>query len=175
MTASEGDAVLLRSTMLRMLHVVTGYSNNTLSCSELNGKHAGEGFRSIRHILTPILVCKAKKNHFSRKFDLWPDLIRSNVDLGPKTICAIARSHRDASTGFFPRSSTTIRGRSPGGGGGRTTPSLHRGRNTTALHFSFGNAAGSCVDPLFFHALKQKCLRKTIKWITKSYTLFKFL
>ena len=28
---------------LRMLHVVTGYSNNTLYCSELNGEHAGEG------------------------------------------------------------------------------------------------------------------------------------
>ena len=53
-----------------MLHVVTGYSNNTLSCSELNGEHAGEGFRSIRHILTPLLACKAKKCHFSRKFDL---------------------------------------------------------------------------------------------------------
>ena len=85
---------------LRMLHVVTGYSNNTLSCSELNGEHAGEGFRSIRHILTPLLACKAKKCHFSWKFDLWPDLTRSNVDLGLKTICAIARSHRDASTGF---------------------------------------------------------------------------
>ena len=100
---------------LRMLHVVTGYSNNTLSCSELNGEHAGEGFRSIRHILTPLWACKAKKCHFSRKFDLWPDLTRSNVDLGLKTICAIARSHRDASTVFFPRSSTTIRGRWPGG------------------------------------------------------------
>ena len=92
---------------LRMLHVVTEYSNNTLSCSELNGEHAGEGFRSIRHILTPLLACKAKKSHFSRKFDLWPDLTRSNVDLGLKTIArshrdyAIARSHRDASTVFF--------------------------------------------------------------------------
>ena len=49
MTASEGDAVLLRSTtLLRMLHVVTGYKNNTLSCSELNGEYAGEGFRLLR-------------------------------------------------------------------------------------------------------------------------------
>ena len=53
-----------------MLHVVTGYSNNTLSCLELNEEHAGEGFRSIRHIRTPLLACKAKKCHFSRKFDL---------------------------------------------------------------------------------------------------------
>ena len=106
---------------LRMLNIAMGYSNNTLSCSELNGEHAGEGFRSLRHILTPLLACKAKKCHFSRKFDLWPDLTRSNVDLGLKTICAIARSRRGTSTVFFPRSSTTIRGRSPGGGG-RTNP-----------------------------------------------------
>ena len=83
-----------------MLHVVTGHSNNTLSCSELNGEYAGESFKSIRHILTQLWACKAKKCHFSRKFDLWPDLTRSNVDQGLKTICAIARSHRDASTVF---------------------------------------------------------------------------
>ena len=106
---------------LRVLHVVTGYSNNTLYCSELNGEHAGEGFRSIRHILTPLLACKAKKCHFSRKFDLWPDLTRSNVDLGLKTICAIARSHRDASTGFF-REALRPSGGADRQGGGRTNP-----------------------------------------------------
>ena len=37
-----------------MLHVVMGYSNKTLSCSELNGEHAGECFRSLRHMLTPL-------------------------------------------------------------------------------------------------------------------------
>ena len=107
---------------LRMLNVATGYSNYTLSCSELNGEHAGEGFRALRHILLPLWACKSQKCRFSRKFDLWPDLTRSNFDLGLKTIYAIARSRRDASTVFFPRSSTTIRGRSPGGGGGRTNP-----------------------------------------------------
>ena len=86
---------------LRMLNTATGYSKNTLSCSELNEEHAGEGFRSLRYILTPLWACKAKKCHFSRKFDLWPDLTRSNIDLGPQTICAIARSCRGASTGLF--------------------------------------------------------------------------
>ena len=85
----------------RMLNIAARYSNNTLSCSELNEEHAGEGFRSLRHILTPLWACKAKTCHFSRKFDLWPDLTRSNIDLGPKTICAIARSRRGASTGLF--------------------------------------------------------------------------
>ena len=85
---------------LRMLNIAAGYSNNTLSCSELSGEHAGKGFRSLRHTLTPLWACKAKKCHFSRKFDLWPDLTRSNIDLGLKIICAIARSRRGASTVF---------------------------------------------------------------------------
>ena len=54
-TVSEGDAVHY----VPMLHVVTGYSNNTLSCSELNGEHAGEGFRSIRHIL--MVLCRYER------------------------------------------------------------------------------------------------------------------
>ena len=37
-----------------MLNIATVYGKNTLSCSELNGEHAGEGFRSLRHILTPL-------------------------------------------------------------------------------------------------------------------------
>ena len=103
-----------------MLNIATGYSKNTLSCSELNEEHAGEGFRSLRRILTPLWACKAKKCHFSRKFDLWPDLTRSNIDLGPETIRAIARSRRGASTGLFREA---LR---PSGadrqGGGRTNP-----------------------------------------------------
>ena len=107
-------------------------SNNTLSCSELNGEHAGEGFRSIRHILTPLLACKAKKCHFSRKFDLWPDLTRSNVDLGLKTICAIARSHRNASTGFFREALQPSGADRQGGSYQPPPPPLHwrRWRNT---------------------------------------------
>ena len=37
-----------------MLNIAVGYSDNTLSCSELNGEHAGGGFRSLRYILTPL-------------------------------------------------------------------------------------------------------------------------
>ena len=79
---------------LRMLNIATGYSKNTLSCSELNEEHAGEGFRSLWHILTPLWACNNMCNReiSSRRIDC-----------------------------FFPRSSTTIRGRSPGGGG-RTNP-----------------------------------------------------
>ena len=66
---------------LRMLNIATGYSTYTLSCSELNGEHAGEGFRSLRHILLPLWACKSQKCRFSRKIDLWPDLTRSNVNL----------------------------------------------------------------------------------------------
>ena len=110
-----------------MLNIATGYSKNTLSCSKLNGEHAGEGFRSLRHILTPLWACKAKKCHFSRKFDLWPDLTRSNIDLGPKTICAIARSRRGASTGFF-REALRPSGADCQGGGVVPTPPPDRPR-----------------------------------------------
>ena len=48
-----------------MLNIATGYSYNTLSCSELNREHVGEGFRSLRHIHTPLLACKSKKNQKS--------------------------------------------------------------------------------------------------------------
>ena len=37
---------------LRMLNVATGYSNNTVTYSELIREHAGESFRSLRHIPT---------------------------------------------------------------------------------------------------------------------------
>ena len=86
---------------LRMLNIATGYSNYTLPCLKLNEEHAGECFRSLGHILLPLWACKSQKCRFSRKFDLWPDLTRSNVDRGLKTIYAIARSRQDASTVFF--------------------------------------------------------------------------
>ena len=116
---------------LRMLNIATGFSNYTLSCSELNGEHAGEGFRSLRHILLPLWACKSQKCRFSRKFDLWPDLTRPNVDLGLKTIYAIARSRRDASTGFF-REALRPSGADRQGGGRTNPPPLHwrRWRNT---------------------------------------------
>ena len=112
---------------LRMLNIATGYSKNTLSCSELNEEHAGEGFRSLRRILTPLWACKAKKCHFSRKFDLWPDLTRSNIDLGPKTIRAIARSRRGASTGLF-REALRPSGADRQGGGSYQPPPPDRPR-----------------------------------------------
>ena len=99
MTAGEGDAVLLRSTTYATY------------CNGIQVKHSilfriERGTRWWRfHIATTHTYAamrrKAKKCHFSRKFDLWPDLTRSNIDLRPKTICAIARSRRDASTVFF--------------------------------------------------------------------------
>ena len=92
--------MLLYLRALRMLNVATGYSNTTLSYSELNGEHAGESFRSLRHILMPLWACKAKKCiffHENLTFDL---TTRSNVDLGLKIIYAVARSRRGASTVF---------------------------------------------------------------------------
>ena len=178
MTASKGDAVLLRSTALRILHVVTGYSNNTLSCSELNGEHAGEGSRSIRHIWRRYERVKPKKCHFSRKFDLWPDLTRLNVDVGLKTICSFARCHRDASTVFFSRSSTTIRGRSPGGGGVVPPPLAKvakygkRARQSVYWHWQYG-VMGTRLKNIFFWTYRflqtpRKILQFAVFWVPRS-------
>ena len=71
---------------LRMPHVVTGYSNNTLSCSELNGEHAGEGFRSTRHILTPLWACKAKNVIFRENLEeehLFTHIIHTHAPTHP--------------------------------------------------------------------------------------------
>ena len=115
-TASEGDAVLHRSTTYAKYW--NGIRNNTLSCSELNREHVvrvSDRYDTYLRRYERVNI----KISFSRKSDRWPDLTRSNVDLRLKTICAIARSCWDASTVLFPRSSATIRGRSPGG---RTNP-----------------------------------------------------
>ena len=123
---------------LRMLNIATGYSKNTLSCSELSEEHAGEGFRSLRHILKTLWACKAKKCRFSRKFYLWPDLTRSNINLGPKTICAIARSRRGASTVFFREALRPSGADRQGGGGGRTNPPPLHGRRWQNTEYGRG-------------------------------------
>ena len=68
---------------LRMLHVVMGYSNATLSYSELNGQHAGEGCRSLRHILRPLWACEAKK--MSCFTNIWPLTWPNQVKCWPRT------------------------------------------------------------------------------------------
>ena len=82
---------------LRILNIVTRYSNNTLSCSALNREHAGEGFRSNAYI-----PCyEGVNDNISFFAKIWPDLTRSNFDLGLKFVLGIARSRRGASTGFY--------------------------------------------------------------------------
>ena len=58
--------------------------NTTPSCSELNVKHAGEGFGSLRFIVFEIYACKLEKLLIFRKFDLLPFITGSNIDLGAK-------------------------------------------------------------------------------------------
>ena len=132
---------------LRMLNIATGYSKNTLPCSEWSEEHAGEGFISLRHILTPLWACKAKKCHFSRKFDLWPDLTRSHINLGPKTICAIARSRRGASTGFSREALRPSGADRQGGGGGRTNPARAKvAKHRVRARVNLRPGGGGCLN-----------------------------
>ena len=131
-------------------------------------------FRLLRHILTPLWACKAKKCHFSRKFDLWPDLTRSNNDLGLKTICAIARSRRGASTGFF-REALRPSGADRQGGGAVPTPApltvrvmrnALTGRGLTLAgtgHFASFHGTGGWYDPRAISPLIELELRGK-KW-----------
>ena len=132
---------------LRMLNIATGYSKNTLSCSELNEEHAGEGFISLRHILTPLWACKAKKCHCSRKFDLWPNLTRSNIDLGPKTICGIARSRRDPSNGIFREALRPSGADRQGGGSYQPPPPPDRPRYEKCPDRARVNSGGINLHP----------------------------
>ena len=143
---------------LRMLNIATGYSKNTLSYSELNGEHAGEGFRSLRHILTPLWACIDKKCRFSRKFDLWPDLTRSNIDLRPKTICAIARSRRGASTVFF-REALRPSGADRQGGGRTNPPPPLTVRVLTGRGLTRARPGGHICAPIGFSKIAEKWRR----------------
>ena len=113
---------------------------------------------------------------FSRKFDLWTDLTRSNVDLGLKTICAIARSRRDAST-VFPRSSTTIRGRSPRGSYpfplAKVAKYGKRARvKTTSLHLPQYKISNRCIN---FWSQKAKFLSTTLRLMVTACNQMRFL
>ena len=78
------------------------YSNNTLSCSELNREHAGECFRSLRYdtYLRRYERVKLKMSFFAK---IWPLIWPNEVKCWPRTknVRSIARSRRDASTVFF--------------------------------------------------------------------------
>ena len=87
--------------MLCVTNIPSINCNYTLFCSELNGEHAGESFRSLRFILFEIYVCKVEKWSISRKFDLWPLITTSNIHLGSKNAPPITSTHREQSADFF--------------------------------------------------------------------------
>ena len=89
---------------------------DTFSNAELHGEHVGEGFMSLSYIVFLIFACKVEKVPISRKFYLWPAITRSNVDLGSKIWTPSCSTRRCAYARFFPRSSTTFRFETPGGG-----------------------------------------------------------
>ena len=78
----------------------TEIHQNTSFCAELNGEHAGEGPMPLRQIVLLIWTRKVE-NHSFRKFDLWPAITGSNIDLGPKIIPPIASTRQEQSAGLF--------------------------------------------------------------------------
>ena len=95
----RGDTVLFMSTIHPKYS--TEMHQNTTFYAELNGEHAGEGFMPLRSIVLEIWTRETKKSRNFRKFDLWPDITGSNIDLGPKIIPPIASTWRAQSVGYF--------------------------------------------------------------------------
>ena len=48
----------------------------------MNGEYADESCMSLRFTVFEIYACKVEKLLTSRKFDIWPLMIGSNVDFG---------------------------------------------------------------------------------------------
>ena len=108
----RGDTV----SFMRTIHpkYSTEMHQNTTFYAELNGEHAGEGFMPLRSILVEIWTREYKKSRNFRKFDLWPAITGSNIDLGHNNTTNREYS-ASAICWSFPRSSTTLRLESPGG------------------------------------------------------------
>ena len=79
----------------------TEMHQNTTFYAELNGEHAGEGFMPLRYIVLMPSTREVEKSWNLRKFDLWPAITGSNIDLGPKIIPPIASTRREQSAGIF--------------------------------------------------------------------------
>ena len=79
----------------------TEMHQNTAFYAEFNREHAGEGFMPLRSIVLEICTRETKQSWNFRKFDLWPVITGSNIDLGPKIIPPIASTRREQSAGLF--------------------------------------------------------------------------
>ena len=88
-------------------------------------EHAGEGFMPLRSIVLEIWTREAKKSRNFRKFDIWPDITGSNIDLGPKIIPPIASTRRVQSLGRFREALQRFVWKRHGGS---HPPPLHRRR-----------------------------------------------
>ena len=95
----RGDTVSFMSTIHPKYS--TEMHKNTTFYAELNGEHAGEGFMPLRSIFLEIWAREAKTSRNFRKFDLWPAITGSNINLGPKIIPPIASTRRAQSAGLF--------------------------------------------------------------------------
>ena len=69
--------------------------------AKLNGEHAGEGFMPLGSIFLEIRTRELEKSRNFRKFDFWPAITGSNIDLGPKIIPPIVSTRREKSAGLF--------------------------------------------------------------------------
>ena len=106
--------------------------NDTLYCWELSGEYAGEDLRSLRSTVLKYDNEKLENCRFCEKFDIWPLISGSYVDLGPNNSQPIASTRRDQSAGFFPLSYTTLSFETHEGRIDPPPPARHRYQNRRA-------------------------------------------
>ena len=116
----RGDTVSFMSTIHPKYS--TEMHQNTTFYAEFNGEHAGEGFMPLRKIVLMPSTREVEKWWNLRKFDLWPAITGSNIDLGPKNNNTNREYSARAICWSFPRSSTTLRLETPRGGSHQPPP-----------------------------------------------------
>ena len=126
----RGDTVSFMSTIHPKYS--TEMHQNTTFYAELNGEHSGEGFMPLRLIALEIWIRETKKSRNFRKFDLWPAITGSNIDLVPKIIPPIASTRRAQSAGLFREALRRFVWKRQGGVA--PTPPLHWRRWQNAVY-----------------------------------------
>ena len=137
---------------------------NTTFYAKLNAEHAGEGFMPLRSIVLEIWTRKTKKSWNFRKFDLWPVITGSNMDLGPKIIPPIVSTRREQSAGLFREALPRFVWKRQGGGSHPPTPAKVAKHGLWARVKGLSGLVISAFVPASHDWAKYTCIAKIGIW-----------
>ena len=101
--------------------VFNRYASKYHILCRMEREHASEGFMPLRSIVFEIWTRQTKNSWNFRKFDIWPVITGSNIDLGPNIISPIASTRR-ANLLVFSAKLYDVRLETSRGGGRPPTP-----------------------------------------------------